>query len=506
MAILIDNMIEAYRWRQVAVRNLDWEEMQKVYSNRSFPFDQPDGQVYYPEFDDIENSIDKQSLFYSTQKAAAAADQFRYNSMQIIDKEKTALARLDIKIDTPLGLIVLLGTTDNSYTAENVFILIDFGGNDNFSGLAGATSSLLNPISVMIDFEGDDHYSNTLRNTISQGAGIFGTGLLLDLKGNDTYESKYYSQGMGVFGAGILCDVQGNDKYKLDFSGQGCGYFGIGMLLDSQGDDEYYIFGDGQGMGGVNGLGIIADYAGNDKYTAEWNPEVLDRGDYHSDKKVNENYVQGAGIGRRGDGSDGHCWAGGQGAIIDIYGDDVYSAGNFSQGIGYWFGLGVMYDKEGNDEFNSVYFTQAAGAHFAMGVIVDESGNDRHLLEKTGGAGLSFGWDWVNTLFVDKGGDDYYQAYKMSIANAQLRSNTYFIEVGGNDTYRVRSDKGFLGDATIHSSFNKPGRSETYFSEGSQIALFIEIGGIDDYLIWNKEVKVWEKAEKTGNNMEWSFQ
>ncbi|MBN1301668.1 MAG: hypothetical protein JW995_10675, partial [Melioribacteraceae bacterium] len=29
---------------------------------------------------------------------------------------------------------------------------------------------------------------------------------------------------------------------------------------------------------------------------------------------------------------------------------------------------------------------------------------------------------------------------------------------------------------------------------------------IDDYLIWNKEVKVWEKAEKTGNNMEWSFQ
>ncbi|MBI3271833.1 MAG: hypothetical protein HYZ53_22770 [Planctomycetes bacterium] len=37
--------------------------------------------------------------------------------------------------------------------------------------------------------------------------------------------------------------------------------------------------------------------------------------------------AQGRGKGRRGDGADGHSWAGGLGALLDCEGDDRYSAG-----------------------------------------------------------------------------------------------------------------------------------------------------------------------------------
>jgi len=83
-----------------------------------------------------------------------------------------------------------------------------------------------------------------------------------------------------------------------------------------------------------------------------------------------------AGLRRRGDGSDGHNWAGGLGALIDVDGDDHYEAGNFSMGLGYWYGTGLLWDGGGNDEYKSVYFTQGSGAHFAIGALIDESGDE----------------------------------------------------------------------------------------------------------------------------------
>ena len=59
--------------------------------------------------------------------------------------------------------------------------------------------------------------------------------------------------------------------------------------------------------------------------------------------------AQGAGMGRRGDISDGHAWAGGLGALIDLSGNDEYVSGNWAAGVGYWFGTGVLYDGEGRE-------------------------------------------------------------------------------------------------------------------------------------------------------------
>lgn len=484
---LITNIADAYHWRQVAVRNVSAKDMQKVFNIRDFSFSQGDGTLYYPEFDDIMKTIDLQSLYYSAQKVVSATDLFRYEVDSLLNNHKEyKLDKINIELETPLGTIAVKGTGNDEHNYTNPLIVVDFGGNDTYNGTIGASSSIDYPISVCIDFNGNDKYINSQSSIATQGAGYFGTGILLDIKGNDIYQSKNYSQGLGVFGLGLLLDIEGNDKYNMENSGQGCGYFGIGLNFDAIGDDTFYFYGDGQGMGGVNGLGMLANYSGNDEYKAEPDAKIFNRGDYHSKNKINSNSAQGAGFGRRGDGSDGHNWAGGIGAIIDIKGNDKYISGNFSLGIGYWFGIGVVYDCEGNDYYKSNYFTHASAAHFAMGVLIDEKGNDKHIVDQ--GAGLSFGWDWTNTLLLDKEGDDLYEADVLSIANSALRSNTLFFDLAGNDTYKFGNESNCMGVATYADNFKAPSLVSTYFYEGTQVAILIDAAGDDKYTDYDNKV------------------
>ena len=90
-------------------------------------------------------------------------------------------------------------------------------------------------------------------------------------------------------------------------------------------------------------------------------------------------------------------------SILDVDGNDTYTAGNFSQGLGYWYGTGLLWDGGGDDTFTSVYFTQGSGAHFAVGALIDEGGNDVHHLEPNAGAAFGFGWDVVNAFLLDRG-------------------------------------------------------------------------------------------------------
>ncbi len=64
------------------------------------------------------------------------------------------------------------------------------------------------------------------------------------------------------------------------------------------------------------------------------------------------------------------------------------TAGNFSQGVGYWFGTGLLYDGGGDDTYDSVYFSHGSGAHFAIGAVVDEGGDDVHRLSDFPKVGL----------------------------------------------------------------------------------------------------------------------
>ncbi len=503
MAELMLNIYDAYKWRNIGIRNVDTDDALSLFSINDMAESMGDGQKYYPQIDDIAKSLDAHSLYYGCMKAAQAAETASKKLKTYLKSKPKGLERIEFEFDSPMGRIVIAGTDKDEHHHTDCAILVDLGGNDTYTGNAGGTSSFSLPIAVAIDCGGNDKYINDDPGLPSQGAGILGAGILIDVSGKDEYKAKKLAQGCGFFGLGILLDVSGDDDYELETSGQGCGYFGIGMNLDISGNDTRYLFGDGQGFGGVGGVGICADYEGDDKYTAEPYEDVAHRGDYHSENKININSAQGAGMGRRGDGSDGHSWAGGLGALIDIKGNDHYYSGNWTLGCGYWFGTGLVYEGEGDDLYESVYFTQASGAHFCIGAIVDEGGNDTHKLWETAGAGIAFGWDFTNALLYDRGGDDRYEAKIISIACAQIRSNAFLIDDGGNDYYQLQSGQQGFGAATFRDDYTKANKLSPYNALAKSFSLLLDIGGMDTYMEWDKDSDKVTPNTICGDNKTW---
>jgi len=503
VASLMLNIYDAYKWRQLAVRNLRQEDMAALFEFKDLDKTLGDGQVYYPEIDDIAAGLDEHSLYYACLKAAQAAETCHNELRQYVGATRDDLSKIAFEYSCPLGRVVIRGAGNDETFCRDAAILIDLGGNDRHQGNLGAASSLAVPISVAIDLSGDDTYANDDPDLLSQGAAILGAGILIDGGGKDKYTAVKMAQGCGLFGLGLLLDIAGDDDYKLETSGQGCGYLGLGFLLDIKGNDTRYLYADGQGFGGVGGIGVIADYEGDDKYTAEPLAEIADRGDYHSEDKINVNAAQGAGMGRRGDGSDGHSWAGGLGALIDIKGDDEYYSGNWTLGCGYWFGTGVVYEGNGDDLYKSVYFTQASGAHYCIGAILDEGGNDRHELWETAGAGIAFGWDYTVALLFDIGGNDRYEAKIISLGCAQIRSDAMLIDIGGDDYYQLQHDQQGFGAATYRESYDNPNEFSPYDIYAKSFALLLDIGGKDTYKDWYPENDKTFASKKCADNTAW---
>lgn len=519
-AELLVNLADAIKWRKLAFRNCDPEDMQAAFEIRDLAETQGDGQVYYPQLDDLAATIDWPSLHYAALKTAAATEQAE---RALLPLAKLVPARYELEIETPFGKIAIFSADYKqdqlphkffssiraprpgwmSYDATNTLCVIDFGRNAIWNGTPGATASLSNPISVLIDLGGDDYYGYQQElYPPNAGVGLLGVGVVIDTKGDDHYEGSIYAQGAGMLGVGVLLDREGNDHYRAGESSQGAGYFGIGLCADSDGRDEYYLYGDGQGMGGIGGgVGILASVGGDDQYTAEPFSDVYNRGDYHSEHKINGNNAQGAGFGRRGDGSDGHAWAGGLGTLIDIGGNDHYYSGNFSLGIGYWFGTGIVVDRGGNDTYESCYFTQGSGAHYCNGVLIDQEGNDIHKLFETAGAAFGFGWDFTNAFLINIGGDDQYRAKNISYGLAEIRSNAFFIELGGNDRYEFSQDGRGIGGATWRNDYGKPSRLTPYYSYAKSLGTFIDIGGQDEYFSFDDDNKLTPHALAKNNSL-----
>ncbi|UCG60449.1 MAG: hypothetical protein JSV52_08920 [Candidatus Zixiibacteriota bacterium] len=481
IAQLLVNLADAIKWRNLAFRNCDPEDLQKAIEIRDLAISQEDGLVYYPELDDIAANIDFPSLHYAALKIASAAEQSELSLRSYVDSVDEDLT---IDIPTPFGKILILtpGSSPLVIPDSGCLLVFDFGRPITYSGCVGATATLENPVSVLIDLGGNDNYQPADEHLPNAGVGLCGIGMVIDSDGNDRYEGSVYAQGAGLFGVGVLLDRNGDDIYNAQLSAQGCGYFGIGLCLDISGNDKYYLYCDGQGLGGVGGgIGVCASFDGNDQYVAEKDPEVYDHADYHSQHKINASWVHGAGKGRRGDITDGHSWAGGLGAIIDIHGNDHYLSGNFSLGVSYWFATGIAVDRYGDDIYESCYFTQGSGAHYCNSLLLDESGNDRHELYETAGAALGFGWDFANALLINKGGDDSYRAKMISMGLAQIRSNAFLIDTDGNDRYLLGKGTPGLGEATYRAGMDKPLPLLTYYYYTKSFGGFIDIGGEDTY-------------------------
>ena len=472
---LVLNVVDAYRWAELAFRRVDPADCMVVARRYNLGEELIDALDYCPQVDDVAHTFDEASLWYAAMKCTEALDSARIDLIETDLKEIPG--DFAFNWETDWGWIRIRGDGPHEIDGTDALLLVDFGGNDTYLGGAAA-STAYRSLGLLLDLAGDDEYRS---EQPAQGAGLCGVGILLDVKGNDRYQTRHYGQGVGQFGFGLCVDLEGDDEYFNKYSGQGCGYFGIGLLLDAEGQDEYKLYAEGQGFGGGNGIGILADRTGNDRYIAVRPHTVTQRPSYHSPEwDVSVSNAQGCGMGRRGDGADGHSWAGGLGALLDGDGNDYYEAGNWSMGTGYWFGIGLLHDRAGDDEYHGVAWSQGTGAHFCIGILVDEAGNDKHLAEENSVLSLGMAHDFTVGLLVDIAGDDLYDVKGSGLGQSLNRSIAMLIDSGGNDTYRT-AEIPRPGFAQNSESFRARGGVSTYFADTTSLGLFLDIGGQDSY-------------------------
>jgi hypothetical protein len=496
------NQLDAIRWRDRGLRNVPPEFARKAFAIRDLGDTQGDGAFYYPEIDDVMRDLDEPSLYYAGQKAVETAQQLRMNLAVLADADRCP-PRM-VEIPTPFGRLVIGTCGSDEFRGDDILLSVDPGGDDVHADNAGGTTAIEIPVALSVDLGGDDNYVCGAVRGACQGAGVLGAGVLVDGTGDDAYGATHNAQGLGYLGMGLLFDGEGQDAYQAYHSAQGTGYFGYGALLDGSGNDAYHILFDGQGYGGVGGgVGVLADRSGNDVYHAEPDvrelpPEYQYR-NYAGNGQPNTvvSFVQGASAGRRGDGSDGHSWPGGLGALVDVMGDDRYQAGAFAQAYGYWYGIGMMYDGAGNDEYKSVYYSIASGAHYSASAIIDEEGNDvfqqeQTIANSTAGAGVAFAWDYVVSLIFDRSGDDRYESNANCLGRSAEKGNAYLIDGGGADTYVGGANADGTGRADCVGSSGwralfgvDPYRQYLTGFESGVFSLLMDLGGTDTYLAKN---------------------
>ena len=330
--------------------------------------------------------------------------------------------------ETPAGLMLIGDKGPNVYGMA-ASLIIDLGGDDLYINNAGApvyeihkgaVSGVRYPTAVVIDLEGDDRYINPKFGAVASG--FFGLGLILDMAGNDFYAGGQLSLGASFFGMGCLMDMAGNDTYVCSEGGQGGAFFGAACLFDGKGDDLYQGAKFVQGFGGPMGLGQLHDLMGKDHYRAGWK-----HGSSYGTKGIYQACSQGVGWGFRK-----HA-AGGIGILLDSGGDDIYEAGNFSQGTGYFLGLGVLRDNGGDDVYRGSRYCQGAAAHQAAGALLDFSGNDVYSGKIAANQGAA--WDLSVACLVDYTGNDCYKTGDLSLGAGAQNGMGLFFDGEGNDRY-----------------------------------------------------------------------
>lgn len=361
------------------------------------------------------------------------------------------------------------GSGDDRYAGDFKFIL-DFGGNDIYD----LSYDPKNPHPVIIvDLSGNDTYRG--QTDFAIGSGCMSVGILLDYGGNDQYLGKSFSLGSGYFGFGLLYDAAGEDLYSGDTHVQGAGSFGIGLIVDEGGRDRYTAATYAQGFGFAQGAGMIYESGGNDSYNAG--------GKYKDALRYDDRYLsmsQGFAYGIRPQ------FSGGIGAIIDLAGNDYYTADIFAQACAYWWGVGIIVDSCGNDNYQEYQYGQGAATHMALGALIDDYGDDVYF-----GKGLmqGCGHDYSCGLLLDRHGSDTYTAYDLSQGAGSANGAGLLIDNDGDDRYFTKNPDNTQGYGNPRRDFGS-------------IGLFIDLGGKDQYLGNGCDNFYWRTNSKWGGGMD----
>lgn len=409
--IKVITLAESYR--KMAFKELSGEEM-KFLEEEALGFssnDEASPQTQERLFK-IAAKIDYQMLYRSIAEASGIVSPQIIQILKKIefkDLERHADIPFDLvsgdvidNIETQFGKIIIGGPGKTHYKG-NVFMIIDFAGDDLYENNAGA-STPGNPFRIVIDLAGDDKY--IAKGNLSQGTGFMGTGILADIQGDDLYIGERGSQGVGIFGGGILLDTDGDDMFIADSHTEGAGLFGIGMLIDMNGNDTYKAHRSSQGYSFVKGFGVLVDLKGDDLYLAAGKYP-----DHRDPEHATQSLSQGFSIGIRPDKSPVGA-SGGIGLLIDKEGNDKYVGDYFSQGASYWYALGILHDMNGDDMYIAGRYAQGAGIHTSAGSLIDENGDDSYIV--TYGVSQGVGHDSGIGVLADFYGNNTYKSGVLS--------------------------------------------------------------------------------------------
>ncbi|MEW6743361.1 MAG: hypothetical protein AB1486_11440 [Planctomycetota bacterium] len=336
------------------------------------------------------------------------------------------------------GKLVVGGRGKTVYKGPATLI-IDLGGNDTYESAAVADAHE-RPLSVILDLRGNDTYLGRASGPVHACGGV---SLLVDLAGKDRYEGERFGSASGAGGGvAILVDHEGNDTYVTRGYGQGCGLCGVGLLYDRKGNDTYDGACYAQGATRGGGLGALVDWEGNDSYLADG---VCP--DTYGDSGPNIYHG----------GSQGNSWGtrhltmpGGFGVLIDHAGKDRYQAGNFSQGGGYYFAFGLLLDEGGDDERYGCRYSQGYGVHQATGVHWDRGGDDKYNCRSVANAGCC--WDQGVGYLIDDQGDDTYNVGGLALGGSANTGFAFLLDREGSDSYTSTdvASQGGSGDSSYH--------------------------------------------------------
>lgn len=334
------------------------------------------------------------------------------------------------------GYIVIGGPGPNRYRMDRLYAVIDVGGDDTYTWGDGVPLET----QTVIDLAGNDRYEAAAGGP---GAGWLGASVLFDLGGDDNYVAALGGCGAGAFGFGLLFDAAGADTYRCDAWSVGAGIYGGGVLIDAgDGWDTYLSQSLSQGVGGPAGVGLLIDEGGDDLYRANGPvPSTYDTPTTYM------SFSQGVGFGIR---PYDH---GGIGVLIDYAGNDRYEGGEFSQGGGYFWAVGFLHDAGGNDFYYGGRYTQGFAAHQAAGLLTDMSGDDVYWGMRAAAQGAA--WDQSIAMLYDGGGNDFYRAESLAQGAAAQQSKAWLYDVSGNDVYQHYGPAG-QGDAGDNSYHFRP--------------------------------------------------
>ena len=413
--------------------------------------------------DAILNASDKfdlPALMFATEGLAGAVDK----AVALLHTNQF-VGNFQYETDTKLGKIIVTGTGQHVFTNE-AFLIIGLGGDNVYSNSAGGANGLAGrPISIVIDLGNNSQFVS--KRSFSQGAGLFGVGILAALGSNCTFQARHMSQGAGFFGSGILMTGPGKQTLEADTFCQGAGMFGTGILWQRGENATCRAAYLSQGFGGMQGVGLLLNSCSNNlyfaggKYPCPWLP-----GHYFS-------LSQGFGYGLR------PYAGGGIGILCDLAGHNHYEADVYGQGASYWYSVGLFLDAAGNNRYDANQYCQGAGIHLSSGALVDWGGNNTFT---AGHICQGAAHDYSVGMLISHAGNNKFTGETTAQGAAINNSFAMLLNHAGTNTYVGTDPK--QSQAAGHD-----GEKREYGS----IALLLDLGGHGHYSQGQTNNAIWLK-------------